>query len=629
MDGSQHPGGVDASDGTHTLGGRDTFPFVQPSMVLRGDAGEDSLAAVRTQLFLCATAADNALSGRPEHVDRQLSSQSSAILFAASVGDASPHPITASRVIAAASPPVITAGPVVHDVTASSIRAGSRDSINPHRYGIHGIARVEPPHLTTRLVHATGMEMDMCPPLLAPIHLPPLHPSTVVPSHIMPTRYMESSPALIVPSVAAEQRTSTPSTPLSHSSPHLHPQHCITTHPSSHHSPLTSNPVHSSATVSGIDIPILSSSSSSDLSLSPTMPPKLDGTSHPRACGSGDAFRSSAQDCVDDEVLAPAVGEVFGPTGRDHIAGDKPCSQEVNCSAGSRTEENPAAKDVKSTAGVCVDGGDPAAMNVKSPVVKRTAPKGKWGEEETIFLMKIRSEQLAEKAKDSERKGAAKSNTKVWDEISALLKREGSNREPEECQRRFNTVGRWFNRVKDNNDRSGLLSYWKMSPSQRVGANLNFNMRRTWYDVLAPYNKHSQTANPTHLVDTGLEEEAQTSAAVAVPEGVVGGEVRPQVPPQAPVNAGGDERAMGGGSGGSSDNHGGGHGAGSSTVTGVTPTTSFQQTAEERECEGAVLGRSDMCDEGTHGCFACFGIGAEQVQQGLHGAALRYAGSTL
>ncbi|GBG70355.1 hypothetical protein CBR_g6483 [Chara braunii] len=228
----------------------------------------------------------------------------------------------------------------------------------------------------------------------------------------------------------------------------------------------------------------------------------------------------------------------------------------------------------------------PARQGIDSTVVQRKKRGGKWGEEETIFLLKFRSEQVAAKGKNSEKRGVAKSNKKVWEEIFALLEKEGYNRKPTDCKRRWNVVKRWFNKVNDNDDRSGYKSYWKMTLSERVEANLDVNMRRTWYDVLVPYNKHNQTANPTHLVDTGAEEEVKPVLGAEGPRRGDDDKVPPSVPRRAPVQSGGGEGGVGEGTTLGSDGRGPGSVAGSSTVTGLagaTPTSKPRKNTSVRD----------------------------------------------
>ncbi|GBG86101.1 hypothetical protein CBR_g41004 [Chara braunii] len=126
-------------------------------------------------------------------------------------------------------------------------------------------------------------------------------------------------------------------------------------------------------------------------------------------------------------------------------------------------------------------------QNTEDVPAKR-ATSSRWGEDETVVFLQAKSEQLAARALDSEVKGNGKDPTKVWEEIKADVRRANWNRSAIECKRRWNTVKRWYSRVVDNDTRSGRQSYWTMTPKERAAANLYFNLRKNWFDILESYN---------------------------------------------------------------------------------------------------------------------------------------------
>ncbi|GBG78595.1 hypothetical protein CBR_g27820 [Chara braunii] len=131
----------------------------------------------------------------------------------------------------------------------------------------------------------------------------------------------------------------------------------------------------------------------------------------------------------------------------------------------------------------------------------------RWGEEETAVLCRIRNEVKQLMGEETDAYGRDRIKSGFWKMVAQRMKENGVNRSPEQCKNKFNQVHDFYRRLKGHERWSSLPSYWDMNASTRKVYNVDFIIRRSWYDAINSAEKDTDSITLSDLRDLGTEHE--------------------------------------------------------------------------------------------------------------------------
>ncbi|GBG61349.1 hypothetical protein CBR_g20382 [Chara braunii] len=129
--------------------------------------------------------------------------------------------------------------------------------------------------------------------------------------------------------------------------------------------------------------------------------------------------------------------------------------------------------------------------------------KDRWGEDETAWLCRFRNEVKLQMNEDTEAYGRAWLKANFWKNVELRMKEKGYNRDHEQCKNKFNQVIEYYRRLKCHERWSRLPSYWDMNSTEKKKYNVDFVLRRSWYDIIDSVEKDTDSINLTYLRDSG------------------------------------------------------------------------------------------------------------------------------
>ncbi|GBG70515.1 hypothetical protein CBR_g6643 [Chara braunii] len=150
-------------------------------------------------------------------------------------------------------------------------------------------------------------------------------------------------------------------------------------------------------------------------------------------------------------------------------------------------------------------GGRPQRGHVRPP----DAPKNsdRWGEEETTVLCQTRNETKALLGEETEGMGRARAKAGFWKNVEHRMWESGYYRDHDQCKGKFSQVMDFYRRLKIHEGWSGLPSYWDMNQTKRKRYNVDFVLRRSWYDTINAVEKDVDSINLCNLWDSSVEQE--------------------------------------------------------------------------------------------------------------------------
>ncbi|GBG72061.1 hypothetical protein CBR_g10996 [Chara braunii] len=107
------------------------------------------------------------------------------------------------------------------------------------------------------------------------------------------------------------------------------------------------------------------------------------------------------------------------------------------------------------------------------------------------------------------------------------MRDKGYNHKDDQCKNKFSQILEYYRKLKAHERRSGRQSYWDMNKARRKRYNVDFVLKRSWYDIIDLVEKNKDSIDLSNLMDSGadkerLEDEEQTH--IGVGEGGVGDE---------------------------------------------------------------------------------------------------------
>ncbi|GBG76385.1 hypothetical protein CBR_g22132 [Chara braunii] len=134
-------------------------------------------------------------------------------------------------------------------------------------------------------------------------------------------------------------------------------------------------------------------------------------------------------------------------------------------------------------------------------------PHPRFGEEETMKLIRCWYEVKATHDDDSEAWGVAKLKQRLWPDVEKLVREASYDRSDEECKNWWHFVLNNYRAVKDHDKWSGKQKYFTMNETERKRWVLDFLMRREWYDFIDQHEKDKDAINMNDITDLGAETE--------------------------------------------------------------------------------------------------------------------------
>ncbi|GBG82199.1 hypothetical protein CBR_g34481 [Chara braunii] len=153
------------------------------------------------------------------------------------------------------------------------------------------------------------------------------------------------------------------------------------------------------------------------------------------------------------------------------------------------------------------DAGAPTPTGVSARSGSPSPNNDPWGETETEWLCRFRNEVKDMMGNETETYGRARLKEGFWKIVEQRMRDKGYNRKDDECKNKFNQILDFYRRLKANERWSGYPSYWDMNSARRKRYNVDFVLRRSWYDIIDPAEKDKDSINLTNLLDSGADEE--------------------------------------------------------------------------------------------------------------------------
>ncbi|GBG75647.1 hypothetical protein CBR_g20275 [Chara braunii] len=131
----------------------------------------------------------------------------------------------------------------------------------------------------------------------------------------------------------------------------------------------------------------------------------------------------------------------------------------------------------------------------------------RWGETETEWLCRFRNEVKELMGQETEAYGRARLKAGFWKIVEERMRAKGYTRDHEQCKNKFNQILDNYRRLRADEGWSGLPSYWDMNQTRRKKYNVDFVLRRSWYDIIHLVEKDKDSINLTNLMDSGANDE--------------------------------------------------------------------------------------------------------------------------
>ncbi|GBG80384.1 hypothetical protein CBR_g30752 [Chara braunii] len=134
------------------------------------------------------------------------------------------------------------------------------------------------------------------------------------------------------------------------------------------------------------------------------------------------------------------------------------------------------------------------------------------GEDETTVLCRARNEAKEVLGDYTDAMGRASAKAGFWKMVADRMWEKGFNRDEDQCKGKFHQVMDFYRRLKIHEKWSGLPSYWDMNQTKRKRYNVDFVLRRSWYDVIDPVEKDTYSISLSQLRDPRAQQEAREEA---------------------------------------------------------------------------------------------------------------------
>ncbi|GBG59240.1 hypothetical protein CBR_g32256 [Chara braunii] len=131
----------------------------------------------------------------------------------------------------------------------------------------------------------------------------------------------------------------------------------------------------------------------------------------------------------------------------------------------------------------------------------------RWGETGIEWLCRYRNEVKVLMGEEAEVYGRARLKAGFWKYVEERTCAKGYNRVDDQCKNKFNQILDYYRTLKAHESWSGLPSYWDMNQTRRKKYNVDFVLRRSWYDVIDPAEKDKDSINLSNLMDSWADEE--------------------------------------------------------------------------------------------------------------------------
>ncbi|GBG92030.1 hypothetical protein CBR_g54150 [Chara braunii] len=129
----------------------------------------------------------------------------------------------------------------------------------------------------------------------------------------------------------------------------------------------------------------------------------------------------------------------------------------------------------------------------------------RWGETETEWLCWYRNEVKALMGKEAY--GRARLKAGFWKYVEERMRAKAYNRADDQCKNKFNQILDYYRRLKAHESWSGLPSYCDMNQTRRKKYNVDFVLRRRWYNIIHPVENDKDSINLSNLMDSGADKE--------------------------------------------------------------------------------------------------------------------------
>ncbi|GBG83651.1 hypothetical protein CBR_g37453 [Chara braunii] len=146
----------------------------------------------------------------------------------------------------------------------------------------------------------------------------------------------------------------------------------------------------------------------------------------------------------------------------------------------------------------------------KGAQAQPTAPEKnmeRWGEEESTWLCKFRNEVKGLMGEDSESLGRARLKAGFWKVVESRMREKGYNQDHDQCKSKFHQIFDFYRKLKAHERWSGNPSYWDMNSTTRKRYNVDFVIRRSWYDSISSSEGDTDSIRLSNLRDSGSEQE--------------------------------------------------------------------------------------------------------------------------
>ncbi|GBG76367.1 hypothetical protein CBR_g22114 [Chara braunii] len=131
----------------------------------------------------------------------------------------------------------------------------------------------------------------------------------------------------------------------------------------------------------------------------------------------------------------------------------------------------------------------------------------RWGEDETTMLCTVRNEVKGVMGEESEVLGRARVKAGFWKLVESRMREKGYNRDHEQCKSKFSQIFDFYRKLKAHERWSGNPSYWDMNSTTRKRYNVDFVIRRSWYDSISSSEGDTDSIRLSNLRDSGPEQE--------------------------------------------------------------------------------------------------------------------------
>ncbi|GBG86658.1 hypothetical protein CBR_g41720 [Chara braunii] len=137
---------------------------------------------------------------------------------------------------------------------------------------------------------------------------------------------------------------------------------------------------------------------------------------------------------------------------------------------------------------------------MKRRATAETPRSGNWSAPDTLALVRAKREE-AEELASLPVNARNKPASEKWASIVAKLRSWGVDRDLKMCTRRWENLCRLYRKVLEHERSPGKPSFWNLTPAERKGAHVNFNLERQVYDEMAKFVGPRESLTPMRMLD--------------------------------------------------------------------------------------------------------------------------------